>query len=237
MLNTQVHHDFLNPKLMPEKIDRYCVRRGILAAISSQLENFHGRLLDVGSGDMPYKPLLLSAPSRVETYIGIDMEETNYNKPNVIWDSYTLPVKDNSIDCAMATEVFEHCPEPDETMQEIMRVLKPGGFLFFTVPFLWPLHCVPYDEHRYTPFALDRYLQGAGFRDIQLNALGGWDTSLAQMIGLWVRRRPMSARKQAVLSKLAVPVIRFLESKDSLENQFGESSMIIGISGTARKPV
>jgi SAM-dependent methyltransferase len=121
-------------------------------------------------------------------------------------------------------------------MREALRVLRPGGLLFFTVPFLWPLHEVPHDEYRYTPFALERHLRNAGFEQIKLRALGGWDASLAQMIGHWALRRPMSPRKRAILSRLALPIVRFLAGRDQPPREFGESSMITGISGTAIKP-
>jgi len=93
------------------------------------------------------------------------------------------------IEDSIATEVFEHCPDPEIVMKEIWRVLKLGGILFFTVPFLWNLHETPYDEYRYTPFALKRHLTQSGFTEIEIKAMGGWDAALAQMLGLWVRRR------------------------------------------------
>jgi hypothetical protein len=66
--------------------------------------------------------------------------------------------------------------------QEIARVLDRRGFLFLTVPFLWPLHHVPHDQHRITPFAMQRYLEENGFEEIRLQALGGWDAS---MLSCW----------------------------------------------------
>ncbi len=39
-------------------------------------------------------------------------------------------------------------------MSEVHRVLKPGGRLFLTTPFLAPLHEMPNDFYRYTPSAL-----------------------------------------------------------------------------------
>ena len=109
--------------------------------------------------------------------------------------------------------------------------------LFFTVPFLYPLHDVPHDEYRYTPFALERHFRNAGFTRLELKALGGWDASLAQMMGLWLRLRPMpSMRTRAILSRIAMPVVRYLAERDRPPQVFGEVTMLTGISGTAVKP-
>lgn len=230
------HHDFLNPQIIPNKLDTFGVRQAILNALNSQLKDFNGTLLDIGCGRMPYKQLLLAPPSRTQEYIGLDLKDNVYQKPDLEWDGQTIPLADNSVDCALAIEVFEHCPEPEKVICEAWRVLKPGGLLFFTIPFLWPLHDVPYDEYRYTPYALERLLSNSRFEQITLKALGGWDASLAQMIGLWVRRRPMLPRVRFILSRVALPVIRLLLERDKPPTKFYESLMITGISGTAIKP-
>ncbi len=230
------HHEFLNPHCLPTTLDKFVPRTAILRALRAKLGEFRGTILDIGCGNMPYKSLVLQSPSRAQRYIGLDLKSDIYNNHDLIWDGHAMPLAESSVDCALATEVFEHCQNPDEVMRETIRVLKPNGVLFFTVPFLWPLHDVPQDEYRYTPFALERHLRDSGFREIELKPLGGWDASLAQMLGLWVRRKPMSARKRKILSALAFPVIRSLASNDQPPQEFGESCMITGMSGTARKP-
>ncbi len=237
------HHDFLHPLCSPSTLDIYLSRHKILNSLTEQLGNLHGTLLDVGCGRMPYKSILLAPPSRVEKYIGLDLRADlrgkpyqKFGAPDLEWDGSIIPLDAEAVDCAIATEVFEQCTDVETLMRETLRVLRPGGLLFFTVPFLWPLHDAPYDQYRFTPFALERHLRNAGFEHIQMKALGGWDSSLAQMIGLWVRRRKMGQWKRRMLSRLALPIVRFLIKRDSPQPVFKDQTMITGISGIAQKP-
>jgi SAM-dependent methyltransferase len=243
-----IERDFLSLKIRIDNIDTFGCRKSILNSLKKNIPFFSGTLLDVGGGYMPYKSLLLQSPSQVEKYISLDLHDNIYAKPDITWDGKHIPLPDSSIDCAIATEVFEHCPEPEIVMKEIQRVLKPGGILFFTVPFLWPLHDVPYDEYRYTPFSLERHLKNSGFENIQLQALGGWDASLAQMLGLWGRRRFTSSKTQNILQKILkstlrlflsvilLPIVWLIYKLDRPPEEFQGNAMITGISGTARKP-
>jgi SAM-dependent methyltransferase len=147
-----------------------------------------------------------------------------------------MPFENASFDSCIAIEVLEHCPEPEAFLKEVYRVLKPGSVFFFTVPFLWSLHEVPHDEYRYTPFALERHLKNSGFDDIEIKAMGGWHASLAQMLGLWVRRAPMRAGLRRFLSFLFKPLIGWLIKKDAAHPVvFSESQMITGLYGLAKK--
>jgi SAM-dependent methyltransferase len=232
-----VNDEFLNPVCSPCSLDSYHARQSILISLRKVLPLFRGTVLDVGCGQMPYKPLFLREPSGADRYLGLDLESNQHyrNSPDLTWDGMTIPLPDSSIECAVATEVLEHCPQPGNVLSEISRVLKPGGLFFATVPFLWPLHDVPDDEYRYTPYSIRRLLAAAGFSQIEIGALGGWDASLAQMMGLWVRRRPMSETKRRVLQRLVSPVYRWLAAHDVVPKSFDESVMITGMSVVARK--
>lgn len=95
--------------------------------------------------------------------------------------------------------MLEHTPVPIELLREIHRVIKPSGKIFGTVPFLFPLHEVPYDFYRYTPFALERFAEKTGFKISEIGSLGGWDASLAQMLGMWLRSPNLSRISRAFL--------------------------------------
>lgn len=229
-------HAYLSPRLTPDTLDNALIRRLIVEALKAEVGHMHGTVLDIGCGVMPYKPLILAPPSRAVTYIGLDLPDNGYAQPDLTWDGKTIPMDTQSVEIALATEVLEHCPDPLALLIEARRVLKPRGRLFVTTPFLWPLHCVPFDEYRYTPFALKRLLQEAGFIDVQVCALGGWDASLAQFIGLWVRRRPMAGWKRQWLAWLLLPLIKQLAKRDRPPEQFHESSMVLSLSATAIAP-
>lgn len=229
---------FLKPGLNSENLDLYLIRSGILKHIVKNADHFRGVLLDVGCGQMPYKELLTSSTTNVTNYIGLDISDNpvHKNNPDIVWIDGQIPLDEESVDCVICTEVLEHCPDPEKVIHEMYRVLKPSGHLFFTIPFLWPLHEVPYDEYRYTPFSIERLLKSSGFINLRIEALGGWNASLAQMLGLWVRRSPMSKRKRKLLSKLLLPLYRFLVKSDDVPENFNQSIMITGLAGICNKP-
>lgn len=234
----KAYDNFINIPFNKENVDLFIVRNSILKAIQETLPHFKGRLLDVGCGKMPYKEFILNN-SGVNEYIGLDIETALvYDKkvqPDFTWDGVTMPFDGASFESAFGTEVLEHCPEPSIILAEIFRVLKPAGSFFFTVPFIWPLHEIPYDEFRYTPFSLERILKQAGFQKVEIRPLGGWNASLAQMLGLWVKRSPYPERRKKYLSTLFLPVIKYLLKTDFKPDKFIESTMVTGLYGIAYK--
>ncbi len=229
---------FLDPALIKDNLDRYYIRTAILKKINLNLKEFKGKLLDIGCGKMPYKELILEN-SNVSSYTGLDIESAIVYDAKVTadftWDGIKMPFNDNEFETAFGTEVLEHCPYPHIILDEVYRVLKPGGIFFFTVPFLWNLHEAPNDEYRYTPFALERLLKESKFTNIKLESLGGWHASMAQMLGLWVCRAPLNNTLRSILKVLILPVYKLLLKKDNKPHQFNDGYMITGLSGIAYK--
>lgn len=224
---------YLGVSLSADTLDRWLPRTSIEAALRRELPNVRGVVLDVGCGHQPYRSLLLSPPSSATRVVGVDIPSDRYGRHDVAWDGVRLPVRTASVDQVQLTEVLEHCPDAGAVLREAARVLRPGGRVFLTVPFLWPLHDSPYDEQRFTPFALTRMLREAGFLDADVRAMGGWDASLAQLLALYVRRRPMGARKRRLLTRAAVPVVRALAKRDRAPAEFRDNVMLTGLSATA----
>ena len=110
----------------------------------------------------------------VNTHIRYDWPKTPHDKSaiDVFGSVMELPFVDHSFDVVLCTEVLEHVPEPVKTLKEFHRVLKPGGHLILSVPFLYQTHEQPYDFFRYTPFGLHYMFTQAGFNIITCEARG-----------------------------------------------------------------
>jgi SAM-dependent methyltransferase len=65
---------------------------------------------------------------------------------------------DGSFDTVLALDVLEHLRYPHRAVQEIKRILKPGGLFYITVPFCFPRHGTEY--YRFSELALEDMLEG-----------------------------------------------------------------------------
>jgi SAM-dependent methyltransferase len=131
-----------------------------------------GVLLDVGCGRRPYEPLFAG---RVRRYVGTDWPgHADRARPDVVADALALPVRSGAVDTLLATELMEHVPSADRFLQEAARVLRAGGLLLLTVPFLEPLHEEPRDFFRFTPHGLRALLERHGFACDAVRQRGGW---------------------------------------------------------------
>jgi len=63
----------------------------------------------------------------------------DYN-PDIVGDIQSLPLEDSSVDAFICNAILEHVEEPQKAVKEMYRALKPGGFCFIYVPFLYYYH-------------------------------------------------------------------------------------------------
>lgn len=140
----------------------YHGRRAIYLNIRKRAVNIRGRILDVGCGSKPYKELF-----QADEYFGIDVNTSGhshkYSEVDLFYDGINIPISDCSFDSIVCFEVLEVISEPDHFLNEINRVLKPGGKALFTVPFVWDEHEQPYDYSRYSSFGLKYLFEKHGF--------------------------------------------------------------------------
>jgi SAM-dependent methyltransferase len=164
------------------------------------LPRLNGRVLDVGCGEQPYRSWL---PAGSE-YVGVDVDE----RPGVaavIHPGERWPLEDGSFDAVLCTQVLEHDSDPDHTLAEIERVLRPGGTAVITVPFAYNEHHVPHDYRRWSAAGASALVgRRLEVREIRKQGLAG---SLLGALWLnWIEhevgRRPSLQLLRAVLLPL-----------------------------------
>jgi SAM-dependent methyltransferase len=99
------------------------------------------KVLDIASGEGYGSNLMALNASEV---IGVDIDfdtiekaKEKYKDPKLTFiqgSADKIPVKDSSVDVITSFETIEHHDKHDEMMNEIKRVLKPGGILLISSP-------------------------------------------------------------------------------------------------------
>ena len=113
------------------------------------LPRLRGRVLDVGGGrPAPHDDAWPAGVLRFR------LDVSPVHRPDVVADAGALPFRDGSFDGAVACEVLEHIAEPQRVIDELHRVLVPGGDVWGSVPFLAAIHGDPDDYYRYTASSL-----------------------------------------------------------------------------------
>jgi SAM-dependent methyltransferase len=131
-----------------------------------------GTMLDIGCGTRRYESIFKNS---VDQYIGLDWPEVEGRAcPDIIGDAMFIPFADQSFDTVLATELMEHLPSPQNFLAETARIMRDGGTLILSVPFMEPLHEEPRDYYRFTPYSLRVLLVHNDFSILQLWNRGGW---------------------------------------------------------------
>jgi len=105
--------------------------------------------------------------------------------PDIIADlTCSWPFRSEVFGMIISTWVLEHLKDPLIFFREAYRVLKQGGFLVATVPFLYREHGSPYDYWRFTATALRHLAESAGFSVVQVKRVGG-SPMLSTIALLW----------------------------------------------------
>ena len=129
------------------------------------------KVLDVGAGWCAYKQYFSHAK--------YESTDVSWNHPKLkcphsfLANADNIPVKDNTYDVIVNTQVLEHVEYPQKVINEFFRILKPGGKLLLTAPQGWGIHMAPYHYYNFTIFGLRSLFKNSKFREISIETQGG----------------------------------------------------------------
>lgn len=97
-----------------------------------------------------------------------------------ICDAHDLPFPDASFDAVWVEAVMEHVCDPQRCAAEILRVLRPGGFVWSVTPFLQPVHMGAHDFTRFTHLGHRRLYRW--FDEVKSGMMGGPGYSAVHLV-------------------------------------------------------
>jgi SAM-dependent methyltransferase len=86
------------------------------------------KILDAGSGGRIINDNIISADLTFDANL------------DFVGDLHNLPLFPESMDGIILQMVLEHVKDPNLVIEEMYRLLKPGGFIYCETPFLYPVH-------------------------------------------------------------------------------------------------
>lgn len=158
-------------------------RAALLEQIKRHASVIHGDVLDIGSGNFArYQHLF-----KFKTYTRMDIAAGP--EINVVGKIESIPLKENSFDSIVCTQVIGDVFDLKSAFDEMYRVLRPGGVLLLTESLFDPLHDEPSDFWRFTSHSLNQLALTSGFCVDTVEPRGGYWSVKAQLSGrYWIER-------------------------------------------------
>lgn len=141
--------------------------------LESKSHLYKGVLVDLGCGTASHKGYFLQY---CDKYIGVDWTDTIHDSQADVVSDLNEEVKlaDKMADTVISLSVMEHLYEPQVFLNEAYRILKDDGNIILQVPWQWWIHEAPHDYFRYSPYALRYMFKKAGFKEVIVEAQGGF---------------------------------------------------------------
>jgi SAM-dependent methyltransferase len=120
-------------------------------------------VLDVSAGYCRVLPFFRHAQ-----YISIDStvgdETWDFSRLDILGEALDMPIRDSSVDVCLNLVSLEHYEDPVCAFREFARVLKPGGRLYLSAPYMSHEHQIPHDFFRFTRYGLEHLCRTNGLK-------------------------------------------------------------------------
>jgi len=143
-------------------------------------------MLDLGCGQAAHRALAERAGFE---WVGMDYDEAS--RATLLGDAHALPFREQSFECVLSLAALHLFRFPWVVVNEVHRVLKPGGVFLGTVAFLEPFHDGGFFHH--THLGALNLLQHAGFAVQRLAPSKDWTGLQAQASMALFPRMPRPA--------------------------------------------
>lgn len=145
-------------------------------------------VLDAGAGQCPYRHLFGHCQYKTQDFTqyrgtkrGTQVEKWKYGDIDYVCDIVDIPINDNTYDVVICTEVLEHVPFPDKTIESLARILKKDGKLLITAPLASGLHQEPFHYYGgFTPHFYRKMFSLYGLKLDEIKSEGGLFAHTAQ---------------------------------------------------------
>jgi len=163
-----------------------------------------GDVLDVGGWDfyltVKRKGLNFNTWTTLECAEEKKLDITDERYKFVHGDGCNMQFKEDSFDTVLNIQVLEHVFEPVRMVEEISRVLRPGGYAIFLIPQTGTIHLAPYHYYNFTRFWIEKAMRQAKLEILELEPLGGvWSTLASRLFYFFLQ----SARIEGMSTKKA----------------------------------
>jgi SAM-dependent methyltransferase len=147
------------------------------------------RLLDAGAGECQYKKHcghLKYVAQDIAVYdgkgeAGLQTGSWDFSQIDIVSDILKIPEPDASFDAVLCTEVLEHLPDPVRALDEMARLLRPGGMFVITAPFWSLTHFAPYHYATgFNRYFYESHLERLGFDIVEMTPNGNFFECVGQ---------------------------------------------------------
>lgn len=134
-------------------------------------DKFHGIVLDVGGKKSNSRGDFRPPFEQVNEWLFLNNDKGS--NPDILANLPNVPIKDNTVDVVLCTEVIEYIHDYQKMLSEVSRVLKENGVLLLSAPFLCSMHGdSKYDYYRLTESLLNKELS-KNFTIASIDRTGG----------------------------------------------------------------